>query len=94
MKMESAQKKLAYQESVWKVKEIDFIEDKRKLELRIGMFPMHTSSDCSAAGTGIGVTSKRSSGGIPASQCKSAFRLMNNLAEQGRQHARTDENAC
>lgn len=39
MKMESAQKRLAYQESVWKVKEIDFIEDKRKLELRIGMFP-------------------------------------------------------
>lgn len=38
--MESAQKRLAYQESVWSVKEIDFIEDKRKLELRIGVSPM------------------------------------------------------
>jgi hypothetical protein len=39
MKMESAQKRLAYQESVWRVKEIDLIEDKRKLELRIGLCP-------------------------------------------------------
>jgi hypothetical protein len=37
MKMESAQKRLAYQESVWKVKEIDLVEDKRRLELRIGL---------------------------------------------------------
>ena len=36
MKMESAQKRLAYEEAVWKVKEIDLIEDKRKLELRLG----------------------------------------------------------
>lgn len=37
MKLETAQKRLTYQESIWAVKEIDLIEDKRKLELRIGM---------------------------------------------------------
>ena len=36
MKMDTAEKRLAYQESVWAVKEIDLIEDKRKLEMRIG----------------------------------------------------------
>jgi hypothetical protein len=36
MKMETAQKRLAYQESVWAVKEVDLEEDKRKLQLRIG----------------------------------------------------------
>ena len=38
MKLETAQKRLAYQESIWAVKEIDLIEDKRKLQLRIGIF--------------------------------------------------------
>lgn len=36
MKMETAQKRLAYHESIWAVKEIDLIEDKRKLQVRIG----------------------------------------------------------
>src|SRR5271163_3433657 len=36
MKLETSQKRLAYQESLWLVKEIDLIEDKRRLELRIG----------------------------------------------------------
>jgi len=37
MKRETAQKRLAYQESIWAVKEIDLIEDNRKLQLRIGI---------------------------------------------------------
>lgn len=36
MKMETAQKRLAYQESVWAVKELDLIEENRKMHLRIG----------------------------------------------------------
>ena len=69
MKMESAQKRLAHQESVWSVKEIDFIEDKRKLELRVGVSSMQTSSDFSTTRTGIGDIAKRGSRGIQASQC-------------------------
>jgi hypothetical protein len=30
------QKRLAYNEAVWAVKEIDLIEDNRKLQMRIG----------------------------------------------------------
>jgi hypothetical protein len=37
MKIETTQKRLVYQESVWAVKEIDHEEDKRKLQLRIGI---------------------------------------------------------
>ena len=36
MKVETAQKRLAYQESVWAVTETDLMEEKRKLQLRIG----------------------------------------------------------
>lgn len=34
--METEQKRLAYHESIWAIKEIDLIEEKRKLEMRIG----------------------------------------------------------
>jgi hypothetical protein len=53
MKMQTAQKRLAYQESIWAVKEIDLIEDKRKLELRIGMKSIKMillTSSCVGAG--------------------------------------------
>jgi hypothetical protein len=36
MKMDTAQKRLAYQESIWAIKEIDLMEENRKLEMRIG----------------------------------------------------------
>jgi len=39
MKMDTAQKRLAYQESIWAVKEIDLLEDRRKLEMVIGSGP-------------------------------------------------------
>jgi hypothetical protein len=37
MRMETAGKRLAYCESVWAVKEVDWMEDHRKLQLRIGV---------------------------------------------------------
>jgi hypothetical protein len=36
MKLETSQKRHLYEESKWAVKEIDLMEDKRKLELRVG----------------------------------------------------------
>jgi hypothetical protein len=36
MKLETAKKRLAYEESIWAIKEIDLIEENRKLELEIG----------------------------------------------------------
>ena len=36
MKTETALKRLAYQESVWAVTETELVEEKRKLQLRIG----------------------------------------------------------
>jgi len=38
--MDTAQKRLAYQESIWAVKEIDLLEDIRKLEMVIGSGPL------------------------------------------------------
>src|SRR5271169_4957230 len=38
MKLETAQKRLVYHESIWAVKEIDFVEEKRKLQLQIGTY--------------------------------------------------------
>jgi hypothetical protein len=48
-------KRLAYNEAVWAVKEIDFIEDNRKLQLRIGSSTInHAALIHSNSRTGIG----------------------------------------
>jgi hypothetical protein len=36
MEIETTQKRLAYHQAIWAVKEIDFIEGQRKLEVQIG----------------------------------------------------------
>jgi hypothetical protein len=37
------QKRLAYNEAIWAVKEIDLIEDNRKLQMRIGNTVLHSA---------------------------------------------------
>jgi hypothetical protein len=51
MKMETAQKRHVYQESIWAVKEIDLMEDKRKLQLRVGL-SLEDKPDDSTVGAG------------------------------------------
>lgn len=59
MKLETAQRSLVYRESIWGVKEIDLIEDKRKLQLRIGMIRTEFFLTHSYIGAGNGGHAER-----------------------------------
>jgi hypothetical protein len=48
------QKRLAYNEAVWAVREIDLIEDNRKLQMRIGSSANYSALTSSNSRTGAG----------------------------------------